>query len=44
MQIENEKIIKAVREILSRGNVAEVRNTKDGVMVFEIRRKQMTGK
>lgn len=44
MRIEDEKIINAVREILSRGNTAEVRKTKDGVIVFEIRRKQMTGK
>ena len=41
MNNELEKILNAVLEIVGRGNTAEVRQTKEGVLVFEVRRKQI---
>lgn len=35
-----QKILKPVGEILERGNTAEIRRTKDGVMLFEVKRKE----
>lgn len=35
-----QKILKPVGEILKRGNTAEVRKTKDGIMLFEVKRKE----
>jgi hypothetical protein len=35
-----QKILKPVAEILERGNTAEVRKTKDGIMLFEVKRKE----
>lgn len=34
------KILKPLREILERGNTAEIRRTKEGVMLYEVRRKE----
>lgn len=44
MSIEGENIMKVVWEILRRGNTAEIKKTKDGVIVLEVRRKIMAGK
>lgn len=41
LEIDTEKLLKALTGILGRGNVAEIRKTKDGVMVFEVKRKQV---
>ena len=35
-----QKILKPVAEILDRGNTAEIRRTKDGVMLYEVKRKE----
>lgn len=35
-----QKILKPAAEILERGNTAEIRKTKDGIMLFEVRRKE----
>ena len=39
MKNEPEKILKPILEILERGNTAEVKRTKDGVLVLEVRKK-----
>lgn len=44
MSIEGENIMKLVWEILRRGNTAEIKKTKDGVIVLEVRRKIVAGK
>lgn len=44
MSIEGENIMKVVWEILRRGNTAEIKKTKDGVIVLEVRRKIVAGK
>lgn len=44
MSIEGENIMKVVWEILRRGNAAEIKKTKDGVIVLEVRRKIVAGK
>lgn len=44
MSIEGENIMKIVWEILRRGNTAEIKKTKDGVIVLEVRRKIVAGK
>lgn len=36
---EPEKILKPILEILERGNTAEVKRTKGGVLVLEVRKK-----
>lgn len=36
---ESEKILEPILEILSRGNTAEVKLTKDGILVLEVRKK-----
>lgn len=35
-----QKILNPLREILERGNTAEIRRTKDGVMLYEVKRKE----
>jgi len=44
LSIEGENIMKVVWEILRRGNTAEIKKTKDGVIVLEVRRKIVAGK
>lgn len=39
MKNEPEKILKPILEILERGNTAEVKRAKDGVLVLEVRKK-----
>ncbi len=39
MKNEPEKILKPILEILERGNTAEVKRTKGGVLVLEVRKK-----
>lgn len=39
MQNESEKILKPILEILERGNTAEVKKTKDGVLVLEVQKR-----
>lgn len=39
MKNEPEKIIKPILEILERGNTAEVKRTKDGILILEVRKK-----
>lgn len=44
MNNEREKILNAVLEIIGRGNTAEVKKTRDGLIVLEVKRKIVTGK
>ena len=39
MKNEPEKILKLILEILERGNTAEVKRAKDGILVLEVRKK-----
>lgn len=39
MRNEPEKILKPILEILERGNTAEVKRAKDGILVLEVRKK-----
>ena len=36
---KNETLLRAILEIVERGNTAEVKPTKDGVLVLEVKRK-----
>lgn len=36
---ENENLLRAILDIIGRGNTAEVKQTKDGVLVLEVKRK-----
>ena len=38
MKNEPEKILKPILEILERGNTAEVKRAKDGILVLEVRK------
>ena len=44
MENEREKILNAVLEICGRGNTAEVKKTRDGLIVLEVKRKIIEGK
>ena len=37
--MDNERMLKSIREILERGNTAEVKQRKDGIIVLEVNRK-----
>lgn len=37
--MNNEQLIKAVEEILNRGNTAQIQNSKDGIKVLEVAKK-----
>ena len=39
MRNEPEKSLKPILEILERGNTAEVKRAKDGILVLEVRKK-----
>lgn len=36
---KNENLLRAIMDIIGRGNTAEVKQTKDGVLVLEVKRK-----
>ena len=36
---KNENLLRAILEIIERGNTAEVKPAKDGVLVLEVKRK-----
>ena len=36
---KNETLLRAILDIIGRGNTAEVKQTKDGVLVLEVKRK-----
>lgn len=36
---KNENILRAILDIIGRGNTAEVKQTKEGVLVLEVKRK-----
>lgn len=37
--LENSEILAKINEIVQRGNTAEVKTTKDGIIVLEVQRK-----